>query len=207
MRKKATPAAERVIKRYDNRKLYDSEARRYVTLDALARMIGAGGEVRVVDQKTGEDLTTVVLAQIMLEGIKQRTARIPRQVLSRLIRLGLGPASAWGEWTGPQEAAAKAREEAERIVSGLLGRGRLTLEEALALRQEIAQSVHRLVSDAQKGLESRIHGLLEKSEREGGVGPSLQALKDRLMAFETLLAEPRPGPRAGTGAGRPRRRG
>lgn len=206
MKKKPRATAERLIKRYDNRKLYDSEARRYVTLDDLSRMVGEGGEVRVVDQKSGEDLTTVVLAQVILEGIKQRSARIPQQVLSRLIRLGLGPASAWRQWTGPQEAAARARDEAERIVSGLLSRGRLTLEEALALRQEIAQSVHQIVSEAQRGLESRIHGLLEKSEREG-VGSSLQTLKDRLMDFETILAEPRSRPRGGKGASRPRRRG
>ena len=94
MKAGATRRAERTIRRYDNRKLYDAEARRYVTLDELSRLIGGGTEVRVVEQRTGEDITTVVLAQVVLEGIKQRTATIPHQVLSRLIRLGSGPASA-----------------------------------------------------------------------------------------------------------------
>jgi polyhydroxyalkanoate synthesis repressor PhaR len=188
---------ERVIKRYDNRKLYDPEARRYVTLDDLARMIGGGLDLRVVDQRTGDDLTTVVLAQVMLEGLKQRTASIPHQVLSRLIRLGhtasmatgaRGKAGSWAEWTGPSEAAARAKEEAERIVSGLLSRGRLTLDEALALRQEMAGSVQRIVQDAQHGLESRLRGLMERSENEHGVNPALLALKTRLLTFENLLA-------------------
>jgi polyhydroxyalkanoate synthesis repressor PhaR len=194
--------SERVIKRYDNRKLYDPEARRYVTLDDLARQIGAGEEVRVVDQRTGDDLTTVILAQVMLEGLKQRTANIPHQVLTRLIRLGhtasqtaaLGKAGAWAEWTGPSEAAAKAKDEAERIVSGLLSRGRLTLDEALALRQEMAGSVQRIVQDAQAGLESRLRRLMERSESEHGVNPALLALKTRLLTFENLLA-PAPPPR------------
>ena len=199
---KPTPTArsERVIKRYDNRKLYDPEARRYVTLDDLARMIGRGEELRVVDLRTGDDLTTVILAQVMLEGLKQRTASIPHQVLTRLIRLGHAASVAagtngkapWAEWTGPSEAAARARVEAERIVGGLLSRGRLTLDEALALRQEMAGSVQRIVQDAQAGLESRLRGLVERSEDEHGVNPALLALKTRLLTFESLLAPPPP---------------
>ena len=117
MVKAALPAAERVIRRYDNRKLYDAQARRYVTLEELARLVAAGTEVRVVEQRTGEDITTVVLAQVVLEGIKQRTANIPHQVLSRLIRLGSSRTGGLAEWLDPQEASTRARHEAERIVS------------------------------------------------------------------------------------------
>jgi len=182
--------AERVITRYGNRKLYDPGARAYVTLADLARALAAGTDIKVVDQKSGEDMTTVVLAQIILEGIKERTASIPRQVLTRLIRLGLGPSAAWGDLAGPQQAAARAKTEAERIVSNLLARGRLTLDEGLALRQEITGSVHRLVAEAQHGIESRLKGLLDWSERETGIHPSLQVLKERLLSFEDYLEEP-----------------
>ncbi len=193
--KKAEPA-ERVIKRYDNRKLYDPEARAYVTLADLARTLAKGIEIRVVDQKSGDDMTTVVLAQIILEGIKEKTATIPRQVLARLVRLGLGPSSAWGQLLGPP-AASRAKAEAERIVASLLARGRLTLDEGLALRQEIAGTVHRLVSEAQHGIESRLRSLLERSEKETGVSPSLQTLKERLLSFENYLGEPAPaGPKS-----------
>ena len=192
MKGKPRPAdtAERVIKRYDNRKLYDTEARAYVTLADLARTLAGAVDIKVVDQKSGEDMTTVVLAQIILEGIKEKTATIPRQVLARLIRLGLGPSSAWGHLASPPAAAVRAKAEAERIVGALLARGRLTLDEGLALRQEIAGSVHRLVADAQHGVESRLKGLLEWSEKEAGVNPSLQALKERLLSFENYLEEP-----------------
>ena len=183
--------AERVIKRYGNRKLYDPAAKAYVTLADLTRALAAGSDIRVVDQKTGDDMTTVVLAQIILEGIKEKTASIPRQVLTRLIRLGLRPGSAWSDLTGPQQAANRAKAEAERIVSSLLARGRLTLDEGLALRQEIAGSVHHLVAEAQHGVESRLKGLLEWSEKETGINPALQVLKERLLSFESYLAEPR----------------
>lgn len=184
-----TATAERVIKRYDNRKLYDLQSRRYVTLADLAGMVAGGTDVRVLDQRTGEDLSAAVLAQVILEGIKERTARIPGQVLARLIRLGARGAGRLGRWMGPQEAAARARAEAGRIVEGLIGRGRLSLEEALGLRQEIAATVQRLVTEAQHGLEERIRGLLEVNERDGGVQPALSSLKERLLAFEAYLDE------------------
>lgn len=195
MPEKPAPDALRPIKRYGNRKLYDAEAKRYVTLEDLGAMIGRGHDLQVVDQRSGEDVTPLTLAQVFLEGIRQRSSRIPRQVLTRLIRIGLGPASAGGDWLGPQEAAARAREEAERIVGGLITRGRLTLEEALALRQEIAQSVHRLVAEAQAGIEGRIRGLMVRAEHGGDVNPSLNTLKDRLSTLETYLAESEGKPR------------
>jgi polyhydroxyalkanoate synthesis repressor PhaR len=191
---KPAPDVPRPIKRYRNRKLYDAEAKRYVTLEDLGAMIGRGHDLRVVDQTSGEDVTPLTLAQVVLEGIKQRSARIPRQVLTRLVRMGFGPTSDGDDWPGPQEAATRAREEAERIVAGLISRGRLTLEEALTLRQEIAQSVHRLVAEAQAGIEGRIRGLLERADHGKG-NPSLGSLKGRLSTLETYLAENQRRPR------------
>lgn len=199
-------SGERVIKRYDNRKLYDAETRRYVTLADLAGMVASGLELRVLDQRTGEDMTAAMLAQVILEGIKERTASIPQKVLSRLIRLGARGAERFGRWMGPQEVAAKARSEAEHIVEGLIARGRLSLEEALGLRQEIASSVQRLVTEVQHGLEERIRSLVDATEREGGVHPALSSLKDKLLAFESYLDEP-PGRSGRRAAPAPARRG
>jgi polyhydroxyalkanoate synthesis repressor PhaR len=203
VKRRPPPATGRLIRRYDNRKLYDTAGRRYVVLGDLARMVGNGEDVRVEDQRTGEDLTAVVMAQVILDGVKERTARIPGQVLARLIRLGRGPNGRRGRWPGPAPAAARARQEAERIVAGLLARGRLTLEEGLALRQEIAGAVQRLVAEAQHGLESRVHRLLDGSR--GEVRPSLAALRERLLSLETDLAEPPVPRRHGTGRASRRR--
>ncbi len=116
--------APRRIKRYGNRKLYDLDAKRYVTLEELAAMVASGLDIEVIDQRTGEDLTSLTLVQVLLEGLKEKTARIPRQVLVRLVRL-------------------------------------LSLDEALTLRQDVAQSVHSIVSETQAGIEGRIRGLFE----------------------------------------------
>ena len=56
-----------IIKRYPNRKLYDTAAKQYVSLDGIAAMIRRGDEVQVVDHATGEDLTTLTLTQIIVE--------------------------------------------------------------------------------------------------------------------------------------------
>lgn len=186
--------APRTIKRYANRKLYEPALRRHVTLNDVAEMVARGDDVQVEERGSGEDVTNTILAQVLLESIRDRTASIPRSVLTRLIRLGTRGAS-WPHWSAPQAAATRAKEEAEQIAAGLLSKGRLTLEEALALRQDVARSVQGIVSDAQKNIEQRLRHLLDSSERESGVTPALQALKARLLGSEDA---PRTRPRQHT---------
>src|SRR2546423_11270540 len=77
----------KVIKRYTNRKLYDTVESRYVTLDEIAQMIKGGAEVKVLDNRTKEDLTSVTLAQIIFEEEKKRS-QMPLAVLREIIRHG-----------------------------------------------------------------------------------------------------------------------
>jgi len=196
-------AGPRPIRRYGNRKLYDPRTRRYVTLEGLARLVAEGHEIEVTDQKTGEDLTSLTLVQVLLEGVKQGASRIPRQVLTRLIRIAAGPAAAWGEWPEPRDTASLARQEAERIVSRALGRGRLSLDDAVTLRQDVGQMVHRLVSEAQTGVEARLRAVLQRGE--GVAGRSLDALRGGIAAFEAYIEKPTS--RAPATRGARRRRG
>lgn len=71
------PKARRVIKRYANRKLYDTRESRYVTLQQIAEMIKAGDDVMIIDNNSKEDLTSVTLAQIIYEQEKAATQRLP----------------------------------------------------------------------------------------------------------------------------------
>ena len=195
------PSAVRVIRRYGNRKLYDPGTGRYVTLDDVAKVVAGGEEVQVLDRKTGEDLTSPTLAQVLLESVKHGASRIPRPVLVRLIRLSAGPPAAWGDWPEPNDAAGRARLEAERIVSRVLGRGRIGLDDAVALRRDLGQMVHRLVTEAQAGVESRLRALLERGE--GVAGRSLEALRGRIEAYMEKPSPPRPAAAsAGRGRGR-----
>jgi polyhydroxyalkanoate synthesis repressor PhaR len=196
------PQGPREIRRYGNRKLYDPAVRRYVTLEDLARAVAEGQEIEVRDQKTGEDLTSLTLAQVLLEGVKQGASRIPRQVLTRLIRIAAAPAAtAVPTWPEPQDAAGRARQEVERLVSRVLGRGRLSLDDAVSLRHEVGQVVHRMVAEAQSGVEGRLRALL--SQGEGVAGRSLDALRGGLEAFEAFV-EKAPAPAAPRRAARRR---
>ena len=77
-----------VIKRYSNRKLYDTQESRYVTLDELEELIRAGKEISVVDVSNGEDLTSVTLAQIILEKERNHRTALPTAFLHQLIKHG-----------------------------------------------------------------------------------------------------------------------
>jgi len=77
-----------VIKRYPNRKLYNTESKQYITLDAIAELIREGEEVQVLDHASGEDLTTLTLTQIIFEQEKKKSGFLPRNVLTGLVQAG-----------------------------------------------------------------------------------------------------------------------
>lgn len=77
-----------IIKRYSNRKLYDSAAARYVTLDELGDRIRAGEEINVVDHESGADLTAMTLMQIMFEREKKVGGMLPKAILTTFIQAG-----------------------------------------------------------------------------------------------------------------------
>lgn len=87
-RMRLRPTSEPIlIKKYGNRRLYDTRASRYITLDELEAIIRGGDDVRVIDAKSSDDLTQATLAQIILEG--RRAGRLlPIPLLFQLIRMG-----------------------------------------------------------------------------------------------------------------------
>lgn len=80
----------RIIKRYGNRKLYDTRESRYITLDEVAGFVREGEEVTVVENATGTDLTCVAFAQILLEEERRKGGFLSLPLLRQLIRQG-GP--------------------------------------------------------------------------------------------------------------------
>ena len=78
----------RLIKRYGSRKLYDTEESRYVSLDELASWIRNGQQIRVIDNKTSDDVTPHTLTQIISEEGRKGTSLLPNDLLHELIRVG-----------------------------------------------------------------------------------------------------------------------
>ena len=76
------------IKKYSNRRLYDSTNKRYVTLDNIASLIREGSEIKVIDSQSGEDLSKVILIQVILESEKNKEDILPVSFLHMLIKYG-----------------------------------------------------------------------------------------------------------------------
>lgn len=77
---------EVLIRKYSDRRLYDTTASRYVKLEDIARMVRDGIEVRVVDARSGKDLTHVILTQIIVDDAREREIALPLQLLTQLVR-------------------------------------------------------------------------------------------------------------------------
>lgn len=119
---------ERVIKRYTNRKLYDTDQSRYVTLEDIARLVRENEEVRVIDNETGDDLTAVTFAQIILEEEKRKTNLMSVPFLRKLIRSG-------------EEAVQDFTDRATRAIDDVLDEGRGFIDDLLGLPQRRLESL------------------------------------------------------------------
>ena len=187
----------RIIKRYANRKLYDTEHSRYVTLDQISEMIRNGDDVKIVDNKTKEDLTTVTLAQIIFEEEKKQRSFLPLGAMRNIIQSG-------GEWFA----------EAQRRVQSILpGKRKDELppdpppgddnteptdetaakKRSLAsLREWVEHSKHRL-DEWQKQVDAKIRttidGISQTISPWGSVNKDVRALADRIAELEAKLRE------------------
>ena len=77
-----------LLKKYANRRLYDTAGSRYVTLEEVAHMIKEGRTVKAEDAKSGEDVTAFILTQIVLESARQKNILLPSPLLHVIIRYG-----------------------------------------------------------------------------------------------------------------------
>ncbi len=128
----------RVIKRYPNRKLYDTEAKKYVTLDNIAELIRQGEDIQVIDHTTDEDLTAVTLSQIIFEREKRSGSFLPKSVLAGLVKAGGDTMNALRQGLSvPLGFFGQVNEEIDARLQTLVGRGEITREEAAKLRDKL----------------------------------------------------------------------
>ena len=112
----------KVIKRYQNRKLYDTDASCYVTLDEIAEMIQQGEEVSVVDNRNQKDITAATLTQIIFEKQKRSEAPVPIATLRHIIQTGDGSFSAFlskGSDSGQMEVVKQLENQVKELTQKL----------------------------------------------------------------------------------------
>ena len=96
----------KVIKRYQNRKLYDTNESSYVTLEEIAKMIKNGEELRVIDNKTKNDITAATLTQLLYESEKRAKTQPSVELLKEIIRNGDGSYSGYIAGRSPADTSA-----------------------------------------------------------------------------------------------------
>ncbi|MDQ3368337.1 MAG: transcriptional regulator [Myxococcota bacterium] len=193
----------RIIKRYANRKLYDTEHSRYVTLEQISEMIRQGDDVKIVDNKTKEDLTTVTLAQIIFEEEKKQRSFLPLGAMRNIIQSG-------GEWF------AEAQRRVQSILPSLPGKKKDDdgtdgdsvslesddggpLDEAMvkkrslaSLREWVDHSRTRL-DEWQKHVDSKIRNTIDGISQAvtpwSSINKDVKTLADRIEELEAKLRE------------------
>lgn len=138
----------RLIKRYENRKLYDTAAKRYISLEEIAELVRAGEEVEVVDNASGADLTASTLAKVILEEHSGSQGEIPPQFFHELLRSG-------GKLV--DTSVARFQRNLDRLMGASLGR--------LAHVRETREEMERLRSRLR-----RLEEIIDQMNREGHDG-------------------------------------
>ena len=189
-----------LIKRYANRKLYNTETSRYITLKGISELVEQGKDVRVIDNETGEDISGVTLSQILVDN-ERRDHAVPRTLLSDLIqRSGDALYGALKKGVGD---AQENIEELQRNVRRVIRRDdeersrlRTTFADARAEWDAMIQgAVERVFHALDLPRQTDIHALNENLER---VAKALERLELRTDA-PSERAHPAPPP---GGAGR-----
>ena len=171
-----------IIKRYPNRKLYDTTAKQYVSLADLARMIRYGEPVQVMDHASSEDVTSLVLVQIIVEQEKQQGGFLPLSVLTGLVQAGGNTlATLRRSLAAPLDLLRQVDEEIQRRVERLVSLGELAEDEGRRLAQRLlAQGSSVAASLSETALEKELRA------RDLPTRADLRALSDLL---DKLTAE------------------
>jgi len=133
----------RLIKRYESRKLYDTEESRYVSLEDIAAWIREGQDVRVVDNATAADVTSQTLTQIIVEEGRKGAAPLPSELLHELVRLGERTVS-----SGIEQVQGQIGRFVEASIDRL-GPVRRAREEMTVLRERL-EHLERSLSDLEE---------------------------------------------------------
>ncbi|MCA9973149.1 MAG: hypothetical protein KC425_23180 [Anaerolineales bacterium] len=182
-----------VIKRYPNRKLYDTSVKRYITLEGIADLIRDGNEVQVVDHTTGEDLTTLTLTQIIFEQEKKQSGFLPHAVLTGLVKAGGETLTTLRRTlASPLDMLNQVDEEIERRVQQLVKRGELAEEDGRRLLDKLVSGTERRLSRSFNRTEEEIEAYLtargvptkEDLQRLGGQLDSLAVALEKLQQDE-----------------------
>jgi len=158
----------RVIKRYPNRKLYDTDESRYITLKEIGVLVKEGTMVQIVDNNTGEDLTHDFLLQV-IRAQEKKWKLFPLKSLVDMIRSQANTST---------ELVASVRREVDQKVQEFQG---------LTDLKEIIETYQNRFEEWQKTIETQVHSIIEYPGSL--ISREVEALRDRISKLENLVSD------------------
>jgi polyhydroxyalkanoate synthesis repressor PhaR len=171
-----------VVKRYPNRKLYDTEAKKYITLQGIAELTRQGKEVTVIDNATGEDISAVTLSQVLFEQEKRKSGFLPHPLLTGLLQSSEDRIHAWQRSLSAYiNLLHPYDDEIRRRVEALIARGEMAEAEGRQLLEKLLSLGSSFPNT--ETAEAQIQRALEKRRV-----PSRADLEDILTQLDELSA-------------------
>lgn len=195
-REQMSTAARRVIKRYSNRKLYDTRDSRYVTLLEIAELVRAGEDVQVIDNATKEDKTDVTLALIISEELKARPKGIPLNTLRSLIfehgerllnQLRDVPIKKLVPWESEFETGVCSPDADPEGLSPPQTDGGMPLPSGPSPASSTARSIRATLEQWQQAIDERIRAIVPNFSLASDLELEVKELKSRLSALEARV--------------------
>lgn len=183
----------RTIKRYSNRKLYDTEDKRYITLEQIAALVRENQDIKVVDNQTGEDLTTVTLSQILLEQEKRKETSLPKTFFTNLIQRSVSQVTDFTKKNVLSyfDSSFADEKEVEANIDKMAQSGEVSPDEAKKLKDEVRSRTATIKKKVDEMVERRVHDVLERLNipTKSDVAKLTERLDEITKKFETILKD------------------
>ncbi len=177
-------APRRVVKRYSNRKLYDTKDSKYVTLLEIADFVRAGEDIQVIDNATKEDKTEVTLALIISEELKTQPRGIPLSTLKSLIR------ERGGKWLSQLREGPIGKLMPKEVDGTVPDLGEKTDDRSIDTqpRETLAKGIRATLEQWQAAIDERVRAIIPTGPNLTEIQTELARLADRISALESLVA-------------------
>ena len=176
----------RIIKKYQNRKLYDTRDSCYITLDEIAKLIQKGEDVVVVDNRTKNDVTSIILTQILVDQEKNQKSILPLSMLKQIIRGGSGSLFDFIQRyvVLGMENETESEAEAVRYVERMVGRGEITKAEGKVLINQLTTQNQKQGEEFQARIKETIESSIRQTTNLDQIENKIARLHERLDRLE-----------------------
>lgn len=164
----------KIIKRYSNRKLYDTEQSTYITLDEIQEMVKNGDDIRIIDNKSKDDITNVTLAQIIFEQEKSHKRLLPLSALRSIIQ------------SGEDFVQQKFESPVKEFRDDVKRRAEAIAETPKAVR-EFLETTQRSLDEMQRRVDDRLRDSVDQLTHIPEMRADMVGLQNRIAALERAV--------------------